>query len=270
MTATLMDGEAAAAAVLGDVAREVGALERPLGFATVVVSDDETEHGYAALKHAAAREVGIEPYEHRLPGSSAEGDVLAVLARLTDHQGVDGIFVQLPLPAHVDAGRVLAALDPAKDVDGLHPANMGRLLLGVPAVVPATALAILDLLDRHRVALEGSRALVVGRSRYAGLPTALLLLAANATVTACEADLPGLRELTAAAEVLVAVAGTPGLVTPDHLLPGAVVVDASPDGAVDPAVVETAGLLAPATGGVGPLTVAMLLRNTVHAARARR
>lgn len=255
-----MDGEAAAREVLLEVGTHVAGLGR-VGFATVVVSDDEMEHGYAALKHEAAREVGIDPFEYQLSSDAAEREVLALLARLNADEHVDGIFVQLPLPPALDTARVLAAIDPAKDADGLHPLNMGGLLLGRPGLVPATALAILELLRRYDVELEGARAVVMGRSRYAGLPTALLLLAENATVTAGDGDIT-------AADVLVAAAGEQGSIA--RVKPGATVIDASLDGAVDERVAETAGLLAPARGGVGPLTVAMLLRNTVRATRARR
>jgi methylenetetrahydrofolate dehydrogenase (NADP+)/methenyltetrahydrofolate cyclohydrolase len=269
MPATLMDGEAAAADVLADVARDAAAFG-PVGFATIVVSDDPVEHGYALRKHEAARAAGIEPHDHWLPAAATQDELFALVARLNADDGVDGIFVQLPLPRGVDEPSVLAAVDPLKDVDGLHPVNAGELLLGGPGLVPATPLAIMTLLERHGVRLEGARALVIGRSRYAATPTALLLLAAHATVTVCDADAPGLPRVARSADVLVSAAGRPGLVTADLVQEGAAVLDAGLEGDVGEDVAQRAAFLAPVPGGVGPLTIAMLLRNTMRAGRYRR
>jgi methylenetetrahydrofolate dehydrogenase (NADP+) / methenyltetrahydrofolate cyclohydrolase len=183
---------------------------------------------------------------------------------------VDGVFVQLPLPRHIDDDRVVAALDPRKDLDGLHPENRGRLLLGDEAAAPATPLAIVALLREYGVELAGSRAVVVGPGPLLGTPTALLLLAADATVTICDPRDSAAAEHTRAADVVVSTANRRGVLGPELLGSSAAVVDAGLEGDVDPAAVERVRLLSPVPGGVGPVTIAMLLRNLVHAARRRR
>ncbi len=210
-----MDGEALARRLRDEVADEVAAL-RPVGFATVLADDDEASHRYVDRKHEAAREAGIESFDHRLPAAASEDDLLAILAELNADDAVDGIFVQLPLPEHVDEARVVAALDPRKDLDGLHPLNRGRLLLGELESAPATPQAVLALLREYGVELEGARATVVGPGPLLGTPTALLLLGANATVTVCDPDAElGLH--TRGADVVVATANVPGIVGADLL-----------------------------------------------------
>jgi methylenetetrahydrofolate dehydrogenase (NADP+)/methenyltetrahydrofolate cyclohydrolase len=276
VSATLMDGKALAARVREEVAAEVRELGR-LELATVLVGDDPASHVYIGLKQKAAKEAGIEPVDHRLTEDTSQEDILEVVGRLGDDDAVDGILVQSPLPGHVDEPRVMSAIPPVKDVDGLHPLNAGRLFLGRPTLVPATPLGVMALLDEYDVELSGARAVVVGRSELVGKPVAQLLLAANATVTMCHSRTADLAAETLAADVLVVAAGRPALVTPDMVKTGAVVVDVGVNrtedglvGDVDPGAAERSSLLSPVPGGVGPMTIAMLLRNTVQAARYRR
>ena len=277
VAAVRMDGSALAAKLRAEVADDVRAFGEPVCLATILVGEDPASHVYVGRKHAAASEAGIETRDHRLPAETPESDVLDLVAQLDADDDVDGILVQLPLPAHMDEPAVLRAVDPVKDVDGFHPLNAGRLFLGEPLHVPATPLGIMALLDEYGVELEGRRAVVVGRSEIVGKPVAMLLLARHATVTICHSRTRDLAEHTRAADVLVAAVGRPALVTRDMVKPGAAVVDVGVNrtesglvGDVDPAVAEVAGLLSPVPGGVGPMTIAMLLRNTLSAARLRR
>jgi methylenetetrahydrofolate dehydrogenase (NADP+)/methenyltetrahydrofolate cyclohydrolase len=276
VTATLMQGAPLAARIREQVATEVASLGR-VGLATVLAGDDPASHIYVTRKHEAARETGIASFDHRLPGDVDQEELLALLIELNLDEDVDGILVQLPLPDHVDEGLVLRGIDPAKDVDGFHPLNRGLLSLGRPTFVPATPLGIMTLLGEYGVPLEGAQAVVVGRSEIVGKPTALLLLAANATVTICHSRTRDLGHVTREADVLVAAVGRAGFVTADMVKDGAAVVDvginrteAGVVGDVDPAVAECADYLTPVPGGVGPMTIAMLLRNAVQAARQRR
>ncbi len=277
MTAIRMDGRALAAKLRAEVADDVRAFGEPVCLATILVGDDPASHVYVGKKHEASHEAGIESRDHRLPEDTPESDVLDLVARLNADEEVDGILVQLPLPPHMDEPTVLRAVDPAKDVDGFHPLNAGRLFLGEPLHVPATPLGIMALLDEYDVELEGRHAVVIGRSEIVGKPVAMLLLARHATVTICHSRTRDLAEHTRAADVLVAAVGRPRLVTRDMVKPGAAVVDVGVNrtesglvGDVDPAVAEVAGLMSPVPGGVGPMTIAMLLRNTLSAARFRR
>lgn len=248
-----------------------------LGLATVLVGDDPASHIYIRLKHQAADAAGMEAMDHRLPADVSERELLDLVSRLNADDEVNGVLVQLPLPAHLDEARVIGALDPGKDVDGLHPVSAGRLSLGQPGLVPATPLGVMALLEEYGVPLEGARAVVVGRSVLVGKPVAFLLLAANATVTLCHSRTRDLASHTLEADVLVAAVGVPGLVRADMVKPGGVVVDvginrteAGVVGDVEPGATERAGLMTPVPGGVGPMTIALLLRNTVRAARLRR
>jgi methylenetetrahydrofolate dehydrogenase (NADP+) / methenyltetrahydrofolate cyclohydrolase len=271
-----MDGRALAARVRAEVVEEV----RELGeivLATVLVGDDAASALYIASKHKAAEEVGIRPLDHRLPGDVSEDELVELVAELSRDDRVDGVLPQLPLPAHVDEARVIGAVDPVKDVDGFHPLNAGRLYLGRPTLVPATPLGIMALLEEYEVPLAGAEAVVVGRSQIVGKPVAHLLLQANATVTLCHSRTRDLVAHTARADVLVAAAGTVGLVRADMVKEGAAVIDVGQNktesglvGDVEPEAAERAGLITPVPGGVGPMTIAMLLRNTVRAARYRR
>jgi len=271
-----MQGAALAVRIREQVAADVAALGQ-VGLATVLAGDDPASHIYVTRKHDAAREAGITGVDHRLPADVDQDELLAQLVELNLDEGVDGILVQLPLPDHIDAGLVLGAVDPAKDVDGFHPLNRGQLSLGRATFVPATPLGIMTLLAEYGVPLEGAHAVVVGRSEIVGKPTALLLLAENATVTICHSRTSDLGRMTRDADVLVVAVGRPGFVTADMVKEGAVVVDVGINrteaglvGDVDPGVAERAAYLSPVPGGVGPMTIAMLLRNTVQAARNRR
>jgi methylenetetrahydrofolate dehydrogenase (NADP+) / methenyltetrahydrofolate cyclohydrolase len=271
-----MDGRALAAQVRARVSDQVRPLGR-LGLATVLVGDDPASDVYIRLKHTAAREVGIEPTDIRLPEDTSQAAVLERIEELNADERVDGILVQTPLPDHLDTAGLQAAVDPLKDVDGLHPVNVGLLHLGRPSLVPATPLGVMELLAEYGVRLEGSRAVVIGRSDIVGRPVAALLTHANATVTVCHSRTRDLARQTSAADVLVVAVGTAGLVAPDMVRRGAAVVDVGTNrtdaglvGDVDPGVAEVAGFLTPVPGGVGPMTIACLLENTVRAARLRR
>jgi methylenetetrahydrofolate dehydrogenase (NADP+) / methenyltetrahydrofolate cyclohydrolase len=271
-----MDGRALAARVRAEVAAGVERLGT-VELATVLVGDDPASDLYIGLKQRAAREAGIHPDDYRLPAETSQADVLALVARLNANASIDGILVQSPLPPQIDEHAVMRSIDPSKDVDGLHPLNAGQLYLGRPTLVPATPRGIMALLDEYDVPLEGAKAVVVGRSELVGKPVAQLLLAANATVTMCHSRTADLAAETLAADVLVVAAGRAGLVTADMVKTGSAVVDvgisrgeAGLVGDVDAGAAERAALITPVPGGVGPMTIAMLLANTVRAARQRR
>ncbi len=271
-----MDGKALAARIRVEVAEEAVELGS-LGLATVLVGDDPASEIYIRRKHEAAREAGITAHDHHLSTETTEDELLALVAELNADDSVDGILVQLPLPDHIDERRVLRAVAPIKDVDGFHPASAGQLYLDDPTFVPATPLGIMALLDEYDVKLEGARAVVIGRSTIVGKPAALLLLRANATVTICHSRTADLAGQVAEADVLVAAVGKPAVVTADMVRPGSVVIDVGVNrteeglrGDVDPRAAERARLITPVPGGVGPMTIAMLLRNTIKAAQFRR
>ena len=271
-----MDGTALAAKVRAHVKEEVDGLGS-LGLATVLVGDDPASQIYIRLKHQAADEVGIRAIDKRFAADTPEEDVLELVAELNDDDEVDGILVQTPLPDHIDEARVMRAIDPMKDVDGLHPFNAGQLFFGRQTLVPATPVGIMRLLDEYRIPIAGARAVVVGRSLIVGRPTAMLLLHQNATVTVCHSRTDDLARHTLDADVLVVAVGIPALVTADMVKQGATVIDvgitrteAGLVGDVDPGVADVAAFLTPVPGGVGPMTIAMLLRNTVRAAGYRR
>ena len=271
-----MEGGPLAGRVRDAVADEVKDLER-LRLATVQVGDDPASRLYLNRKHEAAEQVGIEPIDHHLPADTSEAALCDLVAELNGDDGIDGVLVQLPLPEHVDEARVIRTVDPVKDVDGFHPFNAGQLYLGRPTLVPATPLGIMALLAEHGIALEGARAAVVGRSDIVGKPVAHLLLQANATVTVCHSRTADLARHTLEADVLVVAVGKAGAISPDMVKEGAAIVDvginrsaAGVVGDVDAGASERAGFFTPVPGGVGPMTIAMLLRNTVRAALYRR
>jgi methylenetetrahydrofolate dehydrogenase (NADP+) / methenyltetrahydrofolate cyclohydrolase len=271
-----MDGRALAARVRGEVAEDV----RELGsmtLATVLLGDDPASELYIASKHRAAEEVGIRPLDHRLPADTSEEEVVELVSELSRNDEVDGILPQLPLPEHIDEVRVIGSVDPLKDVDGFHPVNAGHLYLGRPTLVPATPLGIIALLEEYGVPLTGAEAVVIGRSEIVGKPVAQLLQHANATVTVCHSRTRDLAGHTQRADVLVAAVGSPGLISADMVKEGAAVIDVGQNtteaglvGDVAADASERASLITPVPGGVGPMTIAMLLRNTVRAARYRR
>jgi methylenetetrahydrofolate dehydrogenase (NADP+) / methenyltetrahydrofolate cyclohydrolase len=275
VSARLLDGKALAERIRAEVAAEVREL-REVGLTTVLVGDDPASEIYIRRKQEAAREVGILSRDYRLAEDTTEEDLLELVAQLNGDDAVDGILVQLPLPSHIDEQRVIDAVDPAKDVDGFHPVNAGKLFLGQDGLVAATPTGILTLLDEYEVPLVGARAVVVGRSNIVGKPVALLLLARHATVTICHSRTSDLAAQTREADVLVVAVGHAGLITPEMVKDGATVIDVGMNrteeglrGDVDPAVADRAGLMTPVPGGVGPMTIASLLRNTVKAARAQ-
>ncbi len=274
MAATLMDGKALAATVRAAVAEEVAELDRPIGLATVLVGEDPASQIYVRRKEEACAEAGIETFHHELGADTPEEELLALVADLNANDRVTGILVQLPLPAQIDEDRVIRAIEPLKDVDGFHPANAGSLLLGRPLLPPATPAGIMELLRAYEVTLAGARAVVVGRSNIVGKPVALLLLAEHATVTIAHSRTRDLADVVRSADVVVAAVGRAEMVTADMVKPGAAVVDVGinrVDGRVVGDVAEdvraVASHLTPVPGGVGPMTIAMLLRNTVRAAR---
>ena len=277
MAATIIDGKALALKVRAQVTEEVAAFGEPVCLATVLVGDDPASHVYVGSKHKASSEAGIDSRDHRFPEATPESEILELLEDLNADDAVDGILVQLPLPAHMDEAKVTRAVDPAKDVDGFHPLNAGLLYLGEPLHVPATPLGVMRMLAEYEVELKGADAVVIGRSEIVGKPMAMLLLAEHATVTICHSRTVDLAAHTRRADVLVAAIGRPGFVTRDMVKAGATVIDVGVTrtdeglrGDVDKAVAEVAGLMTPVPGGVGPMTIAMLLSNTLQAARHRR
>jgi methylenetetrahydrofolate dehydrogenase (NADP+) / methenyltetrahydrofolate cyclohydrolase len=281
MAARIIDGKAVAAAVRSRVAGEVKAFESERGrtpqLVTVIVGDDPASEVYVAGKHRACEEVGMRSVHHGLPAATSEAELLALVEELNGDGDVDGILVQLPVPEQIDPDRVVATIDPGKDVDGLTPVNAGLLAHGMPGIVSCTPAGVMELLRHEGVELEGAEAVVVGRSKLVGIPVARLLLAANATVTSCHSRTRDLPAVCRRADVLVAAVGVPGLLGADAVKPGATVIDVGVNRTADglrgdvdfEAAAEVAGAITPVPGGVGPMTVAMLLVNTLAAARAR-
>ncbi len=286
MSARIIDGKAIAARVRGGVAHDVEEFinrgEHPPGLATVLVGEDPASALYVGGKQRACLEVGIVPFDRRLSADASFEEVAEELEGLNADAAVSGVLLQLPVPEHLDGPALTAMIDPSKDVDGLTPANAGALSLGRPGLRPCTPLGVMELLADTDVRLEGAEAVVVGRSNLFGKPMAQLLLAENATVTMCHSRTRDLRAVCARAEVLIAAVGRPRLIEQDFVRPGAVVIDVgmnrlTPEqagnasglvGDVDfAAVSEIASAITPVPGGVGPMTIALLLRNTLEAAR---
>jgi methylenetetrahydrofolate dehydrogenase (NADP+)/methenyltetrahydrofolate cyclohydrolase len=271
-----MEGPPLARRIREQVAQDVKGLGS-VGLATIQVGDDEASTTYLRLKHKAADEAGITSVDRKLPAEITEEELLAEVEALNADDAIDGILVQLPLPKQLDEAKVIGAVDPVKDVDGFHPFNAGQLYLGRPTLVPATPLGVMALLEEYKIPLDGARAVVVGRSTIVGKPVAHLLLQANATVTICHTHTEDLARETLDADVLVVAAGVPEIVTADMVKSGSAVVDVGINrgaegvvGDVDPDAALHAAFLTPVPGGVGPMTIAMLLQNTVRAARYRR
>lgn len=303
----VLDGARLAAEIKREVAEDVARLDRAYGvrpgLVVVRVGDDQASEVYVRNKVRTSEELGIRSEHHALPATTTIDELLRLVNVLNENEEVDGILVQLPLPNGTEASRVLEAIDPAKDVDGFHPINVGRLAQGQRALVPCTPAGIIELLVREGVGIEGARACVVGRSHIVGRPVAALLVQRNATVTICHSHTRDLPSVTNQADILIAAIGRAALIRGEHIKPGAVVVDVGMNkvtdedearalfpseeaeprvqtirkrgytlvGDVHPAeAAEVAGALTPVPGGVGPLTVAMLMRNTVDACRRRR
>ena len=272
MAATTIDGKALGAKVRDEVAAEVAELGG-VGLATVLVGDDPASHVYINLKQKAAEAAGMQARDLKLPADTSQEDLLATIAELNADDEVDGLLVQLPLPEHLDEDAVIEAIAPEKDIDGIHPFNAGRLYLGRSGLVPATPLGIMRILDEYEIPLEGARAVVVGRSAIVGKPIAHLLLQRNATVTICHSRTRDLARHTLDADVLVAAVGRMHLIDAGMVKSGAAVIDVGIHrtdeglfGDVDPDAAERAAYITPVPGGVGPLTIAMLMANTVKAA----
>jgi methylenetetrahydrofolate dehydrogenase (NADP+)/methenyltetrahydrofolate cyclohydrolase len=281
MTAQILDGKATAGQIKQELAARVAALAergvRP-GLGTVLVGDDPGSRAYVNGKHRDCAEVGIASIRRDLPADASQQQVEAVVAELNADPACTGYLVQLPLPGGIDANRILGLIDPAKDADGLHPLNLGRLVLGQPGPLPCTPRGIVELLRRYAVPIAGADVTVIGRGLTVGRALGLLLTrrSENATVTLCHTGTKDLAAHTRAADIVVVAAGRPGLLTADMIRPGAAVLDVGITrtesglvGDVAPGVRETAGYLAPMPGGVGPMTRAMLLANVIDAAEAR-
>jgi methylenetetrahydrofolate dehydrogenase (NADP+)/methenyltetrahydrofolate cyclohydrolase len=303
MTARILDGTKIANDIRGEVAAEVEAMTaagvRP-GLAVILVGHNPASEIYVRGKVKACEQVGLYSEQHTPPESATTAELLALIHELNERDEIDGILVQLPLPPHVDSKKILMAVDPAKDVDGFHPVNVGFLSTQRPGLVPCTPAGVIEILERSNIPIAGREAVVVGRSDIVGKPAAMLLLNANATVTVCHSkthDLPGVCRR---ADILVAAIGRAGMITRDFVKPGATVIDVGMNkvtdvaefqrmfagnskreetfrtkgstlvGDVHPDVAEIAGALTPVPGGVGPLTIAMLMYNTVKAAKMRR
>ncbi|MCA3315189.1 MAG: bifunctional methylenetetrahydrofolate dehydrogenase/methenyltetrahydrofolate cyclohydrolase FolD [Roseomonas sp.] len=279
MTARILDGKALGARLRAGLAARIATLPFKPGLRVVRVGEDPASGVYVRNKDRAAAEAGFDSATIHLPESTTEADLLAEIARLNADPAVDGILVQLPLPAHIRAEAAIAAVDPRKDVDGFHPLNAGRLAAGEPGLVPCTPRGVMHLLTEAGVTLRGARALVLGRSQIVGRPMAQLLLGADCTVTIAHSRTRDLPAECRRAEILVAAAGRAEMVRGDWIAPGAVVIDVGinrlPDGKLvgDVAYAEAvghAGAITPVPGGVGPMTIACLLENTLEAALARR
>ncbi len=279
--AIVVDGKALANDIRSELANRVTELgragQRPPCLCVVLVGDDPASASYIKGKQRACTRIGFESVEHRLPANVRERDVLALIEGLNRDPEVDGILVQLPLPAGIRAEAIAEATDPAKDVDGLHPINAGRLLSGQPGLVPCTPLGIIEILKRHEIDMQGARAVVIGRSAIVGKPVGILLLQQHATVTFCHSRTRDLAAVTREADILVAAAGSARMVKGDWIKPGAAVIDVGVNpidgvlvGDVDfDAAKDVAGLITPPRGGVGPMTITMLLCNTLRAYESR-
>ena len=280
MSAQILDGKESARKVKVEVSAAVADLDYEPGLATVLVGDDPASHTYVRGKRSDAAEVGIQSFHHELPADTSQEELEGVIAGLNADDRVDGILVQLPLPEALDSERVVSSIDPGKDVDGLHPHNLGLLLLGRPGLRPCTPSGIMRILDHYDIGVSGARVVIVGRSFLVGRPLALMLAArgVDATVAVAHSRTHDLASVTREADILVAAVGVAGMIGADHVKPGATVVDVGINrtdsglvGDVDyDAVAEVAGAITPVPGGVGPMTRAMLLVNTLRAAEARR
>jgi methylenetetrahydrofolate dehydrogenase (NADP+) / methenyltetrahydrofolate cyclohydrolase len=276
---TIIDGKAVAARVRAAVAAEVAELQqrhaRPPALATILVGDDPASEIYVGMKRRACAQAGIADVHHHLDAGVSQADVAAVIEAANGDPDLSGILLQLPVPEGLDGDALTELILPEKDVDGLTPLSAGRLVLGRAGLRPCTPSGVMELLDAYKVPLEGAEAVVVGRSQLVGKPLASMLLARNATVTVCHSRTADLRAVCSRADVLIAAVGVPRLIGADHVKPGAVVIDVGVNrlsdglcGDVDfDAVAARVGAITPVPGGVGPMTIAMLLRNTVIAAQ---
>ncbi len=290
MTAQIIDGKAIAATIRAEIAAEVAKLKEEHGvtpgLATVLVGDRKDSQTYVRMKKKACAEVGITSFGYDLPGDASQEEVINLVRELNANPDIDGILVQLPLPEHIDEEAVLSEIDIAKDVDGFHPVNIGRLAMKgrKPLFVPCTPRGIIELLDRSGIEIEGKNAVVLGRSNIVGLPVSMLLLHRNATLTICHSRTKNLPEVTRRADILVAAIGRAEFVQGDWIKPGAAVIDVGVNAVDDPTAKkgyrlvgdvnfeeakQVAGYITPVPGGVGPMTIAMLLQNTLDGRKRR-
>jgi methylenetetrahydrofolate dehydrogenase (NADP+)/methenyltetrahydrofolate cyclohydrolase len=281
MSAKILDGKALAARIKGELGQAVTALRAQRvepGLAVVLVGEDPASQIYVRNKTTSCAQAGIRTFDHRLPAGTSQAELLALVKKLNADPAVDGILIQLPLPAGLDARPIMEAVDPRKDVDGIHPDNLGHLLMGEPRFVACTPFGIMKLIEESGLSLAGTNAVVVGRSNMVGKPMAALLTNANATVTLCHSKTRDLGAVVGAAELVVAAVGRPEMVRGAWIKPGAVVIDVGINRRDDgkllgdvefAAAAERASAITPVPGGVGPMTIAMLLANTVTAARRR-
>lgn len=278
--AILLDGKETAKAVRGEIRDAVAAFTNETGkvpgLSVVLVGDDPASQVYVRNKHRACEEVGIRSDVYTLPAETSEDELLALIAKLNADAAVNGILVQLPLPKHLDEEKVLLAIDPAKDVDAFHPVNVGKIMIGSFTLAPCTPAGVMELLRHYHIPVAGKHCVIIGRSNIVGKPQAMLMLKENATVTVCHSRTVGLADITRTADILVAAVGRPGFVTADMVREGAVVIDVGINrtaegklcGDVDFAsVCEKASYITPVPGGVGPMTITMLLKNTLAAAK---
>lgn len=278
MTASIIDGKAVSKLLRKEITEGVEMIKAEKGItpglAVVLVGDDPASQTYVRNKEKSCIKVGMHSEVHRLPAETSEEELLKLVDQLNKDPKLHGILVQLPLPRHIDENKIIEAIDPAKDVDGFHPVNAGRLLIGQDSFLPCTPFGIMELLKQENVELKGKHAVVVGRSNIVGKPIALLLLQEHATVTICHSRTADLGAMTRQADVLVVAVGRPNFITGDMIKPGAVVIDVGinrvEDGLVGDvdyeSAKEVAGKITPVPGGVGPMTITMLLRNTLLAA----
>ncbi len=279
--AKIIDGKAIAADMRQEIADDTRTLiEQGVtpGLAVVLVGEDPASRVYVSMKEKACAAAGIFSDEHKLPATTSEVELLNLIGQLNDDERIDGILVQLPLPDHIDEGKVLEAISPAKDVDGFHPYNVGRLVTGSPLFQPCTPYGVMKMLERTGVELKGKEVVVVGRSNIVGKPVALMCLAEHATVTICHSRTIDLAEKVAAADVVIAAVGRPEMIKGGWIKPGAVVIDVGVNRVGDKKLVgdvefaaacERAAAITPVPGGVGPMTITMLLYNTVESAKRR-
>ena len=278
--AILIDGKETARAVRGEIRDAVAAFTKESGvipgLAVVIVGDDPASRVYVRNKHRACEEVGIRSDVHALPADTSEAELLTLVAGLNADPTVNGILVQLPLPKHLDEEKVILAIDPAKDVDAFHPVNVGKIMIGNFTFAPCTPAGVMELLRHYNIPVAGKHCVIIGRSNIVGKPQAMLMLKENATVTVCHSHTVGLADITRTADILVAAVGRPGFVTADMVRDGAVVIDVGINRTAEgklcgdvefAAVSEKASYITPVPGGVGPMTITMLLKNTLAAAK---
>lgn len=278
MSAIRMDGKALSAKVRGQILAETDALKAQgivPGLAVILVGDDPASEIYVRNKEKACSECGFYSEKHVLPASASQDELIALIHQLNTNPKISGILCQLPLPAQISEDAVIAAIDPKKDVDAFHPANVGKIMIGDFDFLPCTPAGVMELLDEYEIDPKGKQCVVIGRSNIVGKPMAMLLLHRHGTVTICHSRTKNLAELCAGADILVAAVGKATFVTPDMVKEGAVVIDVGINrnaegkvcGDVDPAVMEKASYMTPVPGGAGPMTITMLMKNTLKAAR---